>query len=33
LLLDILEATNHGEAVEHVGVGEIVDIEGEQEGD
>ena len=33
LLLVILEAANHGEAVEHVGVGEIVDIEGEQEGD
>ena len=33
LLLVILEAAKHGEAVEHVGVGEIVDIEGEQEGD
>lgn len=32
LLLVIPEATNHGEAVEHVGVGEIVDIEGEVEG-
>ena len=32
-LLVIREATNHGEAVEHVGVGEIVDIEGELEGD
>jgi hypothetical protein len=29
LLLVILEAVNHGEAMEHVGVGEIVDIEGE----
>jgi hypothetical protein len=33
LLLVILEASKHGEAVEHVGVGETVDIEGEQEGD
>jgi len=33
LLLVIQEATKHGEAVEHVGVGEIVEIEGEQEGD
>jgi hypothetical protein len=32
-LLVIFEATKHGEAVEHVGVGEIVDIEGEHEGD
>ena len=29
LLLVILEATKHGEAVGHVGVREIVDIEGE----
>ena len=33
LLLVILEAANHGEAVEHVGVRELVDIEGEHEGD
>ena len=33
LLLIILEATNHGEVVEHVGVKEIVDIEGKLEGD
>jgi len=32
LLLVILEADKHGEAVEHVGVEETVDIEGEQEG-
>jgi hypothetical protein len=33
LQLAIQEATKHVEAVEHVGVGETVDIEGEQEGD
>jgi hypothetical protein len=33
LLLVILEAAKHGEAVEHVGVEETVDIEGEHEGD
>ena len=32
LLLVILDTTNHWKVVEHVGVGEIVDIEGEQEG-
>ena len=29
LVLVILEAAKHGEAVEHVGIGETVDIEGE----
>lgn len=33
LLLVLQEATKHGEAVEHVGVGETVDIGGEPEGD
>jgi hypothetical protein len=32
-LLVILEAAKHGEAVEHVGVRETMDIEGEQERD
>jgi hypothetical protein len=32
-LLVIHEATKHGKAVDHVGVGETVDIEGQQEGD
>jgi hypothetical protein len=32
LLLVNLEAAKHGEAVEHVGVRETVDIEGKQEG-